>query len=871
MDRTANDFDCTLAISGAERHISTICRTVEMMNNLPGMIYRCVNDNSSLTFTYVSGGCKALTGYTFEEIAGDTAKKFLDIVHPDEINSLEKLIASTLFVGLPLETTFQIVTKDGAEKWVWVRSRVIETDSEGMPYIIEGFITDITKQLRTETAELANRAKSEFLARMSHDIRTPMNAIMGMAELGLREDMPDKVREYTRTIKQAGANLMSILNDILDYTKIESGSLEIFTEEYTFSSLINDVVNIIKVRTDDTPIDFIVNIDSNIPNMLVGDVVRLRQIMLSILTNAEKFTDEGFVSLTISGEVEGDNVNFEIAIQDSGRGIKEEDMEDLFKEFTQFDTKHNKSIEGTGLGLAITYNLVKLMGGDIQVSSMYGLGSIFTITLPQRIQSHEPMCVINNLDEINVLVYELRETNAEAVAHALNELDVRYKTVSTLSEFHNELENGQYSHVFVANALYGEFKREYGAKKANIETEDEAKNESAKIVLITEFGEEAADSEYFGILNNPIYCLPVADILNDVDRWGGLHSQRSINKSAGFTAPEARVLIVDDISTNLKVAEGLLLPYKMQIDLCESGAKAIEAVKLKCYDLILMDHMMPAMDGVEATACIRGLNIVCQTDCKNVPIIALTANAVFGTKEMFLQNGLDDFLSKPIDIVKLNSILEKWIPKDKQKEPIKAWRNNYDGNNKLDISIDGIDVDKGIVMTGGRADRYLQVLKTFYENGRQLQKEIKSCMENDDMKLYMIHVHALKSASGSVGATELSIVADSLELAAKNEDTAFIQANNPDLLQRLEILLNNVYPVVSEEAPVAKTELDKTTISELLNKLEGFLSAGQGEAHDMIDDLTAIPQTETLISQIRDFDFELALESLGELKRFLEV
>ena len=374
----------------------------------------------------------------------------------------------------------------------------------------------------------ANKAKTRFLAKMSHEIRTPMNAIIGMAELALRENMTYTVKEYILGVKQAGTNLLSIINDILDFSKIENEKLEIVPSNYSFSSLINNVVNIIKTRIADSGLRFEINIDSNIPDSLFGDETRIRQVLLNVLGNAVKYTKKGFISFSVNGEIKEDTVLLTIEVTDSGMGIKPKDLKKLFDEFVRMDMESKKGIEGTGLGLAIAKNLIKMMNGDISVQSEYGKGSIFTVKLPQKI--------------------------------SVNEL---------------------------------------------------------------------------------------------------FDSLKTDNMTIKFNAPNARVLVVDDIDANLKVVKGLMQPYKMQVDLCTSGAEAIEMVKANNYDLVFMDHMMPDMDGVEATKIIREIYA-------NLPIIALTANAVSGVKEMFFSNGFNDFLSKPIDTINLNSILEKWLPKEKQ-------------------------------------------------------------------------------------------------------------------------------------------------------------------------------------------------------------
>ncbi|MDR2584455.1 MAG: response regulator [Fibromonadaceae bacterium] len=496
-------------------------------------------------------------------------------------------------------------------------------------------------------AEAASKAKSDFLAKMSHEIRTPMNAIIGMAELALREIRPNIIREHIITIKQAGANLLSIINDILDFSKIESGKLEIIPSNYQFSSLINDVVSIIRMRVVDSNLSFVVNIDCNVPNSLFGDEARIRQAMLNLLSNAVKYTKRGFVSFSVNGEITEDNVFLTIDVTDSGNGIKQEDIRKLFGEFVQIDSASHKGIEGTGLGLVITKKLVNAMGGDISVQSEFGKGSTFTITLSQKIHSPEPLASVENAEEKSVLVYELNKIYVDSIICTVDNLDVICHRAESDYDLRKKLQEREYTFLFVSYSLLIHAKAIIRELKSK-----------TKIVVLTDFGNATADMN-LDVLAMPAHSISVANILNGVSGHFSYCSNDDASV-ARFTAPEAKILIVDDIGTNLKVAEGLMLPYKMQIDLCMSGSAAIEAVKKYPYDLVLMDHMMPQMDGIEATKLIR------EDGYAELPIIALTANAISGIKEMFLANGFNDFLSKPIDIVKLNAVLAKWIPKEKQ-------------------------------------------------------------------------------------------------------------------------------------------------------------------------------------------------------------
>ena len=649
-------------------------------------------------------------------------------------------------------------------------------------------------------ANAANMAKSGFLARMSHEIRTPMNAIIGMAELALREDDAAIVREHVLTVKQAGINLLSIINDILDLSKIESGALQIVPTSYTFSSLINDVISIIRMRIIDSSVRFSVNTDSNIPNEMIGDEIRIRQILINLLGNAVKYTDKGFITLTIYGECpDEDTINLTMEIMDSGRGIKPEDIDKLFSDYFQVDSEDNRFVEGVGLGLPITRNLVRAMGGDITVDSEYGKGSLFTVTLPQKIYSDEKLATVENPDEKKVLVYERREIYANSISFSVDNLGVYCTIVTDETELHDKLSGGMYSFLFVSFSLF---------KESSDIIKDFRKN--VRVILLTDFGETIPDKS-LNVLAMPAHSVSIANILN------GLTDSFSYGESRGllvrFTAPKASVLVVDDINTNLKVTKGLLLPYQMDVDLCKSGFEAIEAVKSKEYDLIFMDHRMPEMDGVEATQLIREMS--------DVPIIALTANAVLGMRDMFLANGFNDYLTKPIDTIKLNAALEKWIPKAKQRSSVLEVTDD-DSLPEFPIDIPGLNVKKGIALTGGTIEYYLETLTTFYEDGTDRVDKIKDFLDAGDLSMYTTYVHALKSAAASIGAEGISEAARALEAAGNKDDLNYIKEHHQKFADDVKSLLCGIHDflIIGEQH---STPSDDDSLKEDLGKLRTAL------------------------------------------------
>lgn len=713
----------------------------------------------------------------------------------------------------------------------------------------------LTLQMSGELEREAHM-KSDFLANMSHEIRTPMNAVIGMAEMALREELTPTAREYIKQIKASSNTLLTIINDVLDFSKIESGKLDINLAEYEPFSIIRDVSSIIMARIGDKKLEFVVDAAPDIPRQLMGDRFRIQQVILNLVNNAVKFTKEGYVYLSINYERTSEReILLKILVEDTGIGIKKEDMGRLFQSFQQVDSKRNRNIEGTGLGLAISKQLVTLMKGEIQVSSEYGKGSCFSFQIPQILLDGAPSIDMGARQKA-ANVAGLLCDNEYVLSNMLKMLQkFGVKGISVREQDILTLEEEEAEFLFIESECYSARVREF------LETHPQTMG-----VLLIGFQERFnTELENLMTVRKPLYITELAKILAHED----MDVEDLEADGIEFTAPDADVLIVDDNKVNLTVAEGIISPLHMRVDKAISGIQALEMIDRKHYDLILMDHMMPELDGIETTRIIRRFH----EDYNNVPIIALTANVMEEMQSMFLVEGMNDFVAKPIETKILVDKIKQWLPPEKV-QPIEG-REKSRGRKRSQeetkrVVIPHLNMEQALQLLGNE-ELYWQVLREYArvipKKARMLEQHFKA----EDWKNYTIEVHALKSSSKQIGAMELSELAAQMEQAGNLMDIEYIREHHRELLERYreyEPILSKYVEKPQEEIK-PKAAYDAQKVSEYLDSMQNAVdNLDMDEMDRVIQQLEQIVLKEMeahCLKKMKEAVEELDVESCEEL------
>ncbi len=657
--------------------------------------------------------------------------------------------------------------------------------------------TDITELVAArDKAEEAVRAKAAFLANMSHELRTPMNAVLGMNELLSRTRLNAEQQNYISHIRSSAGMLLGIINDILDFSRMEAGSLVLSQNPWHFNSMLHDVLNLIHVRAHEKELAVTVDLDPGIPSQLIGDEIRVKQILVNLLNNAIKFTEEGSVSLSIQAVAESSgDWRLIMSVADTGIGIPTEKLAKIFSRFTRVEGVMQQGIEGSGLGLSICQSLALLMGGEISVQSTVGAGSVFSVQILQkRSEDSSPIADLASCTSARLLVYERDQAAGASIARMAERAKIEARFCSTMTEFTSALaKRGSYSHVVF------EFKSGYEPVLKIIDSLGAVP--LMALMTLSDFTGDSRDARVDCVFKPLLLPVLVRFLTgHKVDFSGSLGPSGSFTAGGPtFRAPEARVLVVDDSAVNRKVALGFLQTFEIRVDEAEDGYDALEKVAASSYDLIFMDHRMPGIDGIETTKRIRELGGRAGT----IPIIALTANTAGNFSEQYVNAGMNDQLYKPVEYTAFMACLKRWLPPEKKISgplplppvdpqhresppeilpPLSAFKTAW---------IPGLDRDQGIGYTG--SERNLEmILGVFNRTGGKMLSQLEQGRSSGDRETFRIAVHSLVSSIANIGGVDIPRHARELEQAIMAENTAIIDRLYPLLREELAALITDV-------------------------------------------------------------------------------
>ena len=856
--------------------------------------------------TFANPAVLALLGYSEAELIGQPMHQMVHYAYPNGSNFPREKCSMylTSIDGKPRQVDNEVLwRKDGVALPVEYTTTPVYKNGQIHGSVI--VFRDITERKQAEAALLsakemaedATKAKSDFLANMSHEIRTPMNAIIGMSHLALQTDLNTKQRNYIEKVDSAAKNLLGIINDILDFSKIEAGKMSMEKVDFYLEDVMEHLADLSVIKAQDKGLELLFDMGTDVPTALVGDSLRLGQVIINLVNNAIKFTEKGEITVgvhKIADEPDGVRLRFEI--RDTGIGLTEEQRKKLFSAFSQADASTTRKYGGTGLGLTISKRLVEMMEGEIGVDSEAGVGSTFHFTAKFGVQSEQRRLSVNaeDVQGLRILIVDDNASAREILQNILVSLKFEATAVSSGGEAIGELEQAQ-----LERRPYGLVLMDWkmpgmdGVETIKRIRADSKLSATPSFIMVTAYSREDLQQQAEGVQIDGILVKPVSpstmldSILNalgkEVTQSSRKNEKQASYQEAAQLVKGSTLLLVEDNAVNQELALEILQEAGLKVDVANNGAEAVEKVSQANYDGVLMDCQMPVMDGFEATRKIRQ-----DARFANLPILAMTANAMAGDKEKCVESGMNDHIAKPIDVTQLFLTLAKWL-KPKQTggaataTPINAASKNVRSEGVPDV--EGLDIKTALGRVGGSVKLLRKLIHRFRETQLDVMTRIKSAMESSDVETAVREAHTVKGLAGNIGATLMAERAALVEGMLKRGETDHLaealhamEAELASQLTKISATMGEPEEVQSIPTNASPINVDKNALGEELRQLAALLadldSSSGATAERLAVQLSALGQgnaARELVKLVAEFEFDTALERLQETARALDI